>query len=48
MIETSVRYLPNILFVHFANLKRDMPGQMRRIAEFLDGPIDETCWKETL
>jgi aryl sulfotransferase len=33
------------LFVHFANLKRDMPGQMRHIAEFLDVPIDETRWK---
>ena len=38
----------NILFVHFANLKRDMPGQMRRIAEFLDVPIDETRWEEIL
>jgi aryl sulfotransferase len=42
------RDLPNILFVHFANLKRDMPGQMRRIAEFLDIPIDETRWGEIL
>ena len=42
------RDLPNILFVHFANLKRDMPGQMRRIAEFLDIPINETRWGEIL
>jgi len=42
------RHLPNILFVHFANLKRDMPGQMRRIAEFLDVPIDETRWETIL
>jgi aryl sulfotransferase len=42
------RDLPNVLFVHFANLKADMPGQMRRIAEFLDVPIDETRWEETL
>ena len=42
------RDLPNILFVHFTNLKRDMPGQMHRIAEFLDIPINETRWGEIL
>jgi aryl sulfotransferase len=42
------RDLPNLLFVHFANLKRDMPGQMRRIAKFLDIPIDETRWETIL
>ena len=42
----EVRDLPNVLFVHFANLKQDMPGQMRRIAAFLDIPIDETQWEE--
>ena len=40
----QVRSLPNVLFVHFATLKRDMPGQMRRIAGFLDIPIDEQRW----
>ena len=44
----EIRNLPNVLFVHFANLKQDMPGQMRRIAEFLDIPIDETQWEKTL
>ncbi len=42
------RHLPNVLFVHFANLKRDMPGEMRRIAAFLEIPIDETQWEEIL
>ena len=42
------RHLPNVLFVHFANLKRDMPGQMRRIAEFLDASVDEARWEETV
>jgi aryl sulfotransferase len=42
----EIRRLPNVLFVHFANLKRDMPGQMRRIAAFLDIPIDESKWDE--
>jgi len=36
----AVRDLPNVLLVHYANLKRDLPGQMRRIARFLDIPID--------
>ena len=40
----EIQYLPNVLFVHFANLKRDMPGEMRRIAKFLDVPIDESKW----
>ena len=44
----EVREFPNVLFVHFANLKQDMPGQIRRIAEFLDIPIDETQWGEIL
>jgi aryl sulfotransferase len=39
--ELHNHHLPNVLFVHFAELKRDMPGQMRRIAAFLDIPIDE-------
>jgi aryl sulfotransferase len=30
--------------VHFANLKRDLSVEMRRIAGFLDIPIDETRW----
>jgi aryl sulfotransferase len=31
--------------VHFANLKRDLPGQIRRIAEFLGIPIRESRWE---
>jgi aryl sulfotransferase len=42
------RDLPNVLFVHFADLKRDMPGEMRRIADFLDVTVDEARWGETL
>ena len=40
----AIRQLPNVLFVHFANLKRDMPGEIRRIAAFLDIPIDASNW----
>ena len=34
------------MLVHFNDLKRDMPGEMRRIAGFLDIPIDESRWPQ--
>jgi aryl sulfotransferase len=40
----AIKHLPNVLFLHYAQLKQDLPGQMRRIAEFLEIPIDETRW----
>jgi aryl sulfotransferase len=44
----AIRNLPNVYFVHFANLKSDMPGEIRRIAEFLGVPIDEEKWESIL
>ncbi len=40
----AVRNLPNVLPVHFAKLKEDMPGEIRRIAAFLDIPIEPANW----
>lgn len=40
----AIRGLPNVLFLHFVNLKRDLPAEMRRIAAFLDISVDETRW----
>jgi aryl sulfotransferase len=40
----AIRDAPNVLLVHYTNLKRDLPGEMRRIARFLDIPIDEVHW----
>ena len=40
----SARHLDNVLLVHFADLKRDMEGEMRRIARFLDVAVDEGGW----
>ncbi|HEY2387706.1 MAG TPA: sulfotransferase domain-containing protein [Candidatus Binatia bacterium] len=37
----AIRDLPNLMLLHFAELKADLAGQMRRIAAFLDVPIDE-------
>jgi len=34
------RHLPNLMLVHFANLKTDLPGEVRRIAEFLEIELD--------
>lgn len=42
----QIRELPNLLLIHFNDLKCDMPGEMRRIARFLDIPIDETRWPD--
>jgi aryl sulfotransferase len=42
----EIRHLPNVLFVHFNDLKRDMPGEMRRIAQFLDIPVVEARWAD--
>lgn len=40
----AIQGLPNVLLVHFNSLKRDMEAEMRRIAAFLDIPIDESRW----
>jgi aryl sulfotransferase len=42
----QVRELPDVMLVHFAEMKHDMPGQMRRIAEFLEIPVDEARWEK--
>jgi aryl sulfotransferase len=37
---------PNVILLHFADLKADMPAEVRRIAAFLDIPIAESAWGE--
>lgn len=37
----QIRHLPNLMLLHFDDLKRDLPGQMRKIAAFLNIPVDE-------
>jgi aryl sulfotransferase len=44
----AIRNLPNVYFLHFSNLKKDMPGEIRKIAEFIDTPIDEDNWEAIL
>jgi aryl sulfotransferase len=38
------RDLPNVLMVHYADLKKDLEGEMRRIAGFLGIEHDESVW----
>lgn len=40
----NYRHLPNIHFFHYADLKRDLPGEMRKVAQALGIDID----RETL
>jgi aryl sulfotransferase len=37
----DIRALPNLMLLHFEDLRRDLPGQMRRIAAFLNIEVDE-------
>ena len=34
--------------MHFSALKADMPGQIREIATYLNIPIDENKWGESI
>jgi aryl sulfotransferase len=40
----AIRHLPNVLFLHFADLKRDLSGQMQRVAAFLDIGLDDEAF----
>ncbi len=44
----AIRDLPNLLLVHFADLKADPEGQIRRIADFLETPIYPERWPAIL
>jgi aryl sulfotransferase len=41
----NIRDLPNVMLLHFADLKADMPAEIRRMAEFLGIGIDESKWE---
>jgi aryl sulfotransferase len=40
----SERHRPNLLLVHFNDLKTNLSGEMRRISAFLDIPVNEAFW----
>jgi len=44
----EIRDLPNVLLLHFEDLKKDMPGEIRRVADFLGTEVDEGKWPDIL
>ena len=38
------RHLPNVLLVHFNNLKTDLKAEVQRVADFLDIDVEEGAW----
>ena len=42
----DVRDLPNVLFVHYGDLKADTEAELRRIAAFCDIAVDDGAWPE--
>lgn len=38
------RHHPNVLLVHYNDLKADLDAEMRRISAFLDIPVNEAVW----
>jgi aryl sulfotransferase len=40
----NIRDLPNVMMVHFNNLKADLEGEIRRIADFLDIEPSADAW----
>ena len=38
------RHLPNVLLVHYNDLKADLDGEMRRVAAFLGIPVKDDIW----
>lgn len=44
----DIRELPNILLVHFNDLKADMKSEIRRIAKFLEIDVPEEKWADIL
>ena len=44
----AIRHLPNVLLLHFAKLKADLAGEIRRVAAFLEIGVDEAGWSAIL
>ncbi len=42
----AIRTLPNVCLLHFNELKADLPGQIRRVADFLEVPVDPATFDQ--
>jgi aryl sulfotransferase len=40
----AIRNLPNVKLMHFNDMKADLPGSIRSVADFLEIPIDEATF----
>ena len=43
-----IRHLPNVMLVHFSQLKENMPCEIEKIANFLEIEVDEKKWDTIL
>lgn len=41
----AIRHLPNVMLIHFNELKENLPGQLRWIAEFLRFEPSPDAWE---
>jgi len=44
----AARDLPNVRLIHFNDLKRDLDGEMRKLADFLECDVPEDRWPEVV
>ncbi|HVJ33160.1 MAG TPA: sulfotransferase domain-containing protein [Terriglobia bacterium] len=44
----AIRHLPNVQFMHFADMKRDLPTAIRRIADFLEIEVEAAKWPDII
>src|SRR5262245_26259111 len=44
----AIRHLPNLLLLHFSELKSDLPAAIQRIAAFLEIAVDDDRWPAIL
>jgi aryl sulfotransferase len=44
----AAREVPNVRLIHFNDLKRDLEGEMRKLADFLDCDVPEESWPALL
>lgn len=42
------RHRPNLLLVHYNDLKADLAGEMRRIADFIGAEVPDAAWPEVV
>ena len=44
----AIRDLPNVYLIHFQKLKEDMPGEIKKLAAFLNIPVNTEKWETLL